>query len=319
MAVTLRYVSVDFLRGFCVVWIIWYHTIHPDFVNYPFFNAALFFVSGIVFKSYDWFVFFKKRFNQLLVPFIFFYVIYYVFYVLLNFMKSGILTSEVLSQIGGVWKCYTYNDAFIINYPLWFVLALLNIQIITNCLIKYIKNVYLILLGAIIVSIVGFYYVRTIPTPLMIGKSLPFLIYFVVGYMWGKCLLNSPQVTKYSLFCFFVWGLICVFRMYTGWAYMPIICMEIVFFSFLLLSVSQIIGEAKWAKWIVFYGANSYVVLGLHEIFLTILRIIYENKIGPINVKFGVVSVVVVLIMLNFSIRFLNRYMPKCIGKKEFV
>ena len=45
MAVTLRYVSVDFLRGFCVVWIIWYHTIHPDFVNYPFFNAALFFVS----------------------------------------------------------------------------------------------------------------------------------------------------------------------------------------------------------------------------------------------------------------------------------
>lgn len=319
MTVSPRYASIDFLRGFCVIWIIWYHTVHPDFVNYPFFNATLFFVSGIVFKPYDWNVFLKKRFNQLLVPFFFFYVIYYVFFVLLNFLKNGVITTEVLAQIGGLLKCYTYNDAFIINYPLWFVLALLNIQILTNILIKYIGNKYLIVLVAIIISLVGNYYVRTIPTPLMIGKSLPFLIYFVVGYIGGKNVLNENPSYKKIMGLLVLWGLICAIRMSTGWAYFPMMCVEIVLFSFVLLMASQIIGEVAWARWIVYYGANSYVVLGLHEIFLTILRVIYEKIIGAVNMWFGMASVIVVLIMLYLSIRFLNEYMPKCIGKKELV
>ena len=58
---------IDTLRGLCMLSIVWYHTDHPDFLNYPYYNATLFFVSGLLFKPTPWGAFFKKKFLALLI------------------------------------------------------------------------------------------------------------------------------------------------------------------------------------------------------------------------------------------------------------
>ena len=44
---------IDALRGLCIMWVVWYHSVHPDWVGYPFRLPVLFFVSGIFFKEYS--------------------------------------------------------------------------------------------------------------------------------------------------------------------------------------------------------------------------------------------------------------------------
>ena len=61
MDVKTRIDYIDTLRGLCMLSIVWYHTDHPDFLNYPYYNATLFFVSGLLFKQTSWRTFFKKK------------------------------------------------------------------------------------------------------------------------------------------------------------------------------------------------------------------------------------------------------------------
>lgn len=314
-----RYLSIDFLRGFCVLWIIWYHTSHPEFVNYPFFNATLFFVSGVVFKPYDWKTFLKKRINQLLVPFFFFYILYYIFLILLNYSKEGIVSQDIALSVLGLFKLYTYNDAFIVNYPLWFVLALFNIQIIFNFVVKIIPQEYAILLIVTLISMAGHFYIRTIPTPFMLGKSLPYLLFFAIGYLYGKRLLNCSMTCQSFLSSCVLWFFLFCVNRYMDRTFILVQDLEIVVFACVLLLTSRILESLRIADVFVFYGANSYVVLGLHEMFLTISRILCVWIAGEMNIILGIINLIISMILLYFSIKFLNKYMPIYIGKKDLL
>lgn len=63
---------IDTLRGLCMLSIVWYHTDHPGFLEYPFYNSALFFVSGMLYKPSSGGMFLKKKFFSFLIPFVFF-------------------------------------------------------------------------------------------------------------------------------------------------------------------------------------------------------------------------------------------------------
>ena len=86
---------LDILRGLCMVWIIWYHTEHPEFVNYPFFNTTLFFVSGIFFRTYSWDVFYRKKLNRMVIPLLFFYLLYYIFLLFINYIKYHQISTDI--------------------------------------------------------------------------------------------------------------------------------------------------------------------------------------------------------------------------------
>jgi len=84
---------MDVFRGLCLCWIIWIHTEHPAFLDYPLHLPALFFISGCFFKFYPWPVFWRKKVNRLVIPFVFFYLLYYVFLVSLNFLSGAYVLS----------------------------------------------------------------------------------------------------------------------------------------------------------------------------------------------------------------------------------
>ena len=173
---------IDTLKGLCVMWIVWYHTTHPDFVNYPFFNITLFFVSGILYKPYEWNVFWRKKINQLIIPFCFFYILYYIFLLAINYAKYHSV-DNVIYSIMDVFKLYTGNEAFIVNYPLWFICAIICMQLVMYVIEKIIKTKIPLLIIAFIISTIGFFYIQWIPTPFMFGRSLPYFIFFTIGYL----------------------------------------------------------------------------------------------------------------------------------------
>ena len=61
MAQKKRIDYIDYLKGLTILWVVWYHTSHPEFVDYPPTMPMFFFLSGIFFKPYPLLEFIKKK------------------------------------------------------------------------------------------------------------------------------------------------------------------------------------------------------------------------------------------------------------------
>lgn len=62
----------DLLKGFAIMWIVWYHQPHPTFVDHYFYVPLFFFISGILFKHKDVKSFLKGLCFRIKNPFLFF-------------------------------------------------------------------------------------------------------------------------------------------------------------------------------------------------------------------------------------------------------
>lgn len=308
-----------------MVWIIWYHTNHPDFVNYPFFNTTLFFVSGVFFKTaYSWASFCRKKFNRMVVPLLFFYLLYYVFLLLINYAKYHQLHADIVSSIWDLFRLYTGNEAFVVNYPLWFLCALLVLQSIVYGLTKWIKSRFLLIVVSVILSLLGYFYIQWIPTPFMIGRSLSYLIYFVIGYVFQdywkneKGLLDRRNVVTSLSIVFFIGALLVQNK-----SVIPFI--KVVFHYVELIAVCIILVYAclyaqkcvMLSRFFIYWGVNSLIAFGLHDMFLTVFRIIFENLGFRMGVVVGLLCCVFTLVFLWPSAYFLQKYFPYYVGKKD--
>ena len=313
---------LDTLKGICVMWIVWYHTTHPDFVNYPFFNITLFFVSGILYKPYKWNIFWRKKVNQLIIPLCFFYSLYYLFLLAINYLKYHSI-DNIIYNITDVFKLYTGNEAFIVNYPLWFICAILCMHLIMYVIEKFIKVKLSLVIITFFISIIGFFYIQWIPTPLMLGRSLPYFIYFTIGYLSKNFLLSEHKLIENRNKTIFS----CIIGLLTSIAielinFNPIInliCNFIEFssISFLLIYFCRHIQNTFFSHIITFFGTYSMIVLGLHDMYLTTFMIIIQSTIGPMNLTLGLVNLLLTSLLLLPSIYFLNRFTPQLVGKKE--
>ena len=316
---------IDYLKGLSVTWVVWFHTTHPAFVDYSFRIPLFFFISGIFFKPYPWKFFWRKKINQLIIPFIFFYLIYYIYLILINILKYHSLSQFELTSIWGIFQTYTGNESFIINPPLWFICALINLQLLLYTTINLLKKKWIILGSAIIISFIGLFYIKTFPTPFMIGRSLPFFIYYTIGYLFGKRIIHhieqNNNIIKFIILLFFI--LIITFIKnnllfntieYETANYAQILCTIIsLIILFKHIYKSPLVSPLK------FYGINSYIVLGLHEIFQTTYSILINNIFGHISIFLGIITTLLTLTTLWPIILICNKYIPYLVAKKDLI
>ena len=305
---------IDTLRGLCMLSIVWYHTDHPDFLNYPFYNATLFFVSGLLFKPTSWGTFIKKKFFTLLIPFAFFYLFYYGFLLSTNYAKFHTVSREIVFSIFDVFRLYSGTDGYTCNYPLWFIWALFWAQLMTNLMAQIMKKPIYTLIVALIIFILGVEYVNHVPTPFMIGRSFTFLIYYVVGYVFCTKFIgiNNPSIyMMISLFAF------CIVR-YVGLNYSNGIldCLGFVTIAIALLMFCKMIANLPLVNIFTYFGIHSIIIFGMHDIYLTFFRIITKNLIGEMNLMLGFVNWCLTLLLMVPTIVFINRFIPFCVGKK---
>lgn len=315
---------IDYLKGLSIIWVVWYHTTHPWFVDFGFRIPLFFLASGIFFKIVDVRTYIQKKTNQLLVPFVFFSLIYYAYLIAQNYLAYGSLYDFDFSCIFGFLELHKGNGSFIVNPPLWFICALFCQQLITWILVKSLRKRLLVAAVSIVISYVGVKYVWELPTLFMFGRSLPYLVYYVFGHLFGKDLIKIIETKSAA-------------------AYSPLIGSTIIYVAAIVLKSTTNINEtfltyietfglitilvylfkaihrfkAAYPFW--FYGRNSYIVLGLHEIFLTIFTIAYTHLCGEINMWVGVVLTTMTLVLLWPTINLLNRYMPMLVGKGELI
>lgn len=316
---------VDYIRGLCVTWVVWYHTTHPDFVEFSFRIPLFFFASGIFFKPYPWKKFWRKKFNQLIVPFILFYLIYYIYLIITNSLKYHNLTSFDYSCIFDVFRTYSVNESFTVNPPLWFICALINLQ-----LLLYITsglNKWLLIGISLIITCLGLMYIQNIPTPLMIGRSLRYFIYYVAGYVFGKDLIKHIESNKYAAKIGVTSMLILSFILFTktyvnsfpSYSLELINCIEIFSIILLLFVIFKTIYKIPLMYPFKYYGLNSYIVFGMHEIYHTTIRIILQNVVGEVTIFLGIIQTLITLALLWPTIWLFNKYIPVLVGKKELI
>lgn len=326
MAQKKRIVYIDYLKGLTVLWVVWYHTVHPEFVEFSFRIPLFFFVSGIFFKPYPLQEFIKKKINTLLIPFAFFYIIYYI-YLILQWSIHNPLASFNFSCFWGIFGLYKATESFPVNPPLWFICALINQQFLMYFLVKAKLKRIIIGISALLISLFGIFYFYNVKTPFMLSRCLPYFIYYSMGYLTGKHILSliegkhgikaSRQLGLWGLtvfiLCWFIKSIYGVNPYLETLIYYAEIFALILFMIYLLKYSYKL----PFLRFLHFYGVNSYIVLGMHEIFLTIYLICYTNLFGKPTILGGIILLILTTITLWPVIQILNKLCPQLIGKNE--
>ena len=316
---------IDYLKGLSITWVVWYHTVHPWFVDFGFRIPLFFLASGIFFKIVDLKTYIQKKTNQLIVPFIFFSLIYYLYLILQYFAAYGSLVEFNYACIFGVFEFHRGYESFTVNPPLWFICALFCQQIITWILVKLLRRKWLVAIAAVVISWIGLVYVWDKPTLFMFGRSLPYLVYYVFGNLFGKDLIRIIESESRRI------------------AYSPLVASSMVYVASIVLNETTSINpellrytetfgliiilvyffkgihrfRIAYPFW--FYGRNSYIVLGMHEIYQTIFLIMFTHLLGEITIWIGVIQTLMSLLLLWPTINILNRHVPMLVGKEVLI
>lgn len=91
---------------------------------------------------------------------------------------------------------------------------------------------------------------------------------------------------------------------------------ELIAFAVILLYISVGLQQSKWMKPFIFLGVNSMVIFGVHDMYLTVIRMITQNTLGEMNVWLGFLNMVIVLLMMIPTIFAINKYIPFVAGRK---
>ena len=68
-----------------------------------------------------------------------------------------------------------------------------------------------------------------------------------------------------------------------------------------------------------YFGMNSYIVFGMHEVYHTTFRIAFEHVFGEITITLGCIQTILTLLVLWPTIWAFNKYIPSLVAKKEFI
>lgn len=317
---------IDCFRGLCIFWVVWYHSSHPEWVEYPFRMPALFFVSGIFFKQYEWSIFWRKKVNQYVIPFFFFYILYYFFLVAINFLKDHTVSYEIWNSITNVFTCYAGSAGYIVNYPLWFMIALLVMQLVTYTIRLVSNSNFLLLSLSAMLTILAHYWLWYIELPLFLGKALSYYIYYAVGVVFGRKYINAMEEgnvkLSYEITALLIIVLLVIFSCSVANSFIKDICdyTQFLIIPFVLLYVFRnYITNKLLSSILLFMGSNSLVIFGLHDMFLSIQRIIISKFCDVDNNVIGLMLVFVTIVAVYPSILLFEKYIPVLIGKKPLL
>jgi hypothetical protein len=160
----------------------------------------------------------------------------------------------------------------------------------------------------------------------MLGRSLRYFVYYVSGYLFGKSLVNQLEykssqlkVLGMSILGFLI--IIMLKSRFEGSLYFIELldCFEIFSIILFLFVLFRNVYKVPLLYPFKYYGLNSYIVFGMHEIYHTTIRIILQNLFGEVTITLGVVQTIITLLLLWPTIWLFNKNIPVLVGKKELI
>lgn len=312
---------IDLLKGFAILWIVWWHTCHPSFVD-PYYHVPLFFViSGLFFRPYTFKVFLKKKIDSLLVPFIFFYLISYVYRMGVHIWDNRTIAGFPWLNILDVFKCMPSGDYLWVNVPIWFLLCLFNVSLIyyvLNKLPKWVLYIYILLVILFTNTI------TQISTPFFLNDAVRWCAYYSIGNILGNYyleFLNKKKNTYLSILLaslFFSVLIIIPAPHFHGIISSLILNLKTLSFIAGIIPLFSLLHSKSnnYLNILSFYGKNSLSVLGFHVPVLIIFQRIVTKIWGCIDYWGGFLCFAATSIILYFLIPIIKRLFPNILTKR---
>lgn len=333
---------VDLCKGIGIFLVLLEHTLRNDVTMYICaFNMPMFFsLSGIVFneiKHNDFKAFVKGRFNQLVIPYFFFYLLTYFLWL---FVERHFRSFDLdwWQPIIGMFYASQWHGFMDHNGILWFLPCLFVVEILNFWILRirprYIQPILLFLL-----LVLGFSIKTNLPWCLNTAcVALPF---YYLGHSLKKGLLiqslnqdkfvNKWWVSGMLLICFSLLFFIIEGNCRNA-AYMiqgvygnPVVyevvaisgILMMVYFGKVLSPKNELLFPAL--KSLLFLGKNTLVIFALHSFFLRIVRYGFESFLSITNYDTNVLTALIMdLLLLVFLCpliplynNFRDRYLSK--------
>lgn len=247
------YEEIDLLKGIGIICMILGHVLIGESTEkyIAAFNMPLFFiVSGFLYSNtnIDFKTFAKKRFNRLIVPYIFFGLFHFI-------IKVPFMIIQKQSITASIYHLFLYNnDGLPICGALWFLTALFFVYIIYYLVDKmnkkYIKNITLIL-----IVLLGYFITQKTRLPWCLDISMICVGFFHLGYLFRKYIEKNEKTSYWAIILLIIGSLL----------------------SFINVRVN--LREAIFGNFIIFYSCAFMMTIGLFGI----CQRIKEKKLSLIN------------------------------------
>ena len=271
----------------------------------------------------DFIDFAKKKFRQLIVPYIFFFILSCIYYWGLLVVTGRFNISNLFDVI----QIFPYNNK-ITNTPLWFFYALFWMSLIYYLLRRYVKNDYLIFCIVWILHI-GEYLlsINDISLPAYLDRSLREIIYMHVGFLlYNKTSFfnNIKTISLKNLFFLFCSISLFVLLFYIqnkieknlGYSLLSIVTASFgIVFSLHLCSFIKL----KWIEKVFDYlGTHTLCLFSVHlplyEISRPIAKILFEKG----SLAYDITSFLIVFVLSIIVTELLMFLFPKFLGQSLF-
>ena len=324
-----RYIWVDCAKCFSILLVISFHVpYHIDgyagdilqLLRMP----AFFMISGFLFNidkypSFRYFI--KHRSIQLLVPYTFFFIVFYFFWLIIGRNIAG---GEDLQA--PMWRPlfeFFYGTPYLVVAPYWFICCLFSIQLIYYALFKYLPRaiaIAIVILCPLLHSIEG---IQALPW------NLPQAFLYIPFYAFSnQCKTYIATMSLSRRNCF----LTCLSLMLalagtlhihdfgeTIEDILTVACGILILPTYILFikSIAKIFPKMKKAA--SFIGKNTIIILALQNYIIGVFKIIlshigYNNGNYGMNILLTLLTVVVCII----PIQIINKYIPFSIGRGTF-
>ena len=304
---TIRIAWIDLCKALGIFLVVFAHvdtTVVSSVYIFGFHMPLFFFLSGLVFnyEKYTLKTFLKSRINGLIIPYVFFYLITYLYWLVIerNVRPLGMSWWQPLIGLLKGTGHYTAHNGI-----LWFLPCLFMVETFFYLICIICKNRLIQISLILILTIVGFNI--EIMLPWSINVALTSLQFFAIGYGLKRIIVadsfsrKAPLVFYLSGLLYFSFQGICQNKIglvtanygnigeFESAAYLGIS---------MFCSLSILLKNNKFlSKWGEQIGRNTIVIFGIHGPLLRILRYLFELLFPSVELESNILCSLIVSII----------------------
>ena len=307
---------IDMSKGIAILLVVFGHisqvTDNMKILIYAFHMPIFFIISGLMMKhtvigNKNFLYNLKHKVKTILIP----YVSFEFVYTILRMFTKGFTLNNFIERF--VKESLMLKPQII---SLWFLIALFVAQIIFMLYLKLNKNVNYFIAICLVFSFIYVFHIKTENIYLLIiGQSLLGMSFLSIGYGCYDLIINKDISIKYIIMFFILYFL---FSIKNGFVDMRnlvygnnfiLYILNGVLGSVLLVSITKLCNS----KFLSYFGKNSIIILGTHNIIIMILNEIIGLSL--FNYKDYIITFLIVILIEIPIIEIINRYLPFMIGK----
>lgn len=312
---------IDLIKGLCILMVISIHSGISEPPNFCSLRMPLYFIlSGIFFKSYDTKTFLIKKTNNIIIPFLFFFVLSFLWQIFF-YKKDLISCLEMIKE-------NPLDFITLINGPLWFLLALYITNIMFYYVLKLNKNILITTCIVVIIASLGYgyyYFDLNYPWIKIFAISSFALSFFFFGYIIKQKSLLFKVSVKYC-YIYIALSLLGAYLIYRFFQYPRLLFSLLIFFGnpiliflnscLMVISALYTCKLIKWLPIISYIGRHSIILLCIHGPIIIFLQ--EYLKLGENNITNFIIFFTTILICW-LSIPILKKIIPHFIAQKPLL